>query len=240
MKYRWMDRRGSLQWSLSLVNGHYTGTQVWSGICFPLNLMNFLSISLCSCHFVWFFSIKLHFSPVQSRFQNSEDAELKNALKLVSFIPLWDSSSTDSEGEQGEKGGEKSTFIPTGSAASTVPNSLYNSLDIVAPSSSSSSSSSSFSFSPSISYRRADELLSWGNVELLEALKGQQQSRFVPKLYSCNRIMLLEEIISTSQNNEFQMWQSYKCKRILKKYMRTYVCFYSSIYIQHPHMIESE
>ena len=159
---------------------------------------------------------------------------MKNALKLVSFIPLWDSSSTDSEGEQGEKGGEKSTFIPTGSAASTVPNSLYNSLDIVAP------SSSSFSFSPPISYRRADELLSWGNVELLEALKGQQQSRFVPKLYSCNRIMLSEEIISTSQNNEFQMRQSYKCQRILKKYMRTYVCFYSSIYIQHPHMIESE
>ena len=136
---------------------------------------------------------------MQSRFQNSEDAELKNALKLVSFIPLWDSSSTDNEGEQGEKGGEKSAFIPTGSAASTVPNSMYNSLDIVAP------SSSSFSFSPSISYRRADELLSWGNLELLEALKGEQQSRSVPTLYSCNRITLSEEIISISQNNEFQM-----------------------------------
>ena len=161
----------SRKWSL------YRYARLFFASAITLYLINLESFALNLCHLTLFsqsvYILRLHNYNLQCR----EDAELKTALKLVSFIPLWDSSGTDQDGEQGEEEGERCASISTGSAASTVPNSLYNSLDITAPSSS----------SPPISYRRPDELLSWGNIKLLEALKGQQQSRLV--LGSCIALM---------------------------------------------------
>ena len=62
-----------------------------------------------------------------------------------------------------------STSIPSSTIIPKVLKTSYDFFDITTPSSN----------LPSISYRRPDELISWVNKELFEALKGKQQSKYV-------------------------------------------------------------
>ena len=114
-----------------------------------------------------------------------------STLKSVLFIPTWDSSSTI----------ERAPSPPVPASSSSSFPSL-SSFPYLSPATTSASASSvsrhdliTFDDAPStqietvpVQYRRADELLSWANRDLLEALKGKCQSRYARTLLAdCRR-----------------------------------------------------
>ena len=125
-----------------------------------------------------------------------EDVDLISALKLIRFIPTWNSTQPHGESARQNISAINSTYGASSSSASTsasAPTSSSFPTYSVASSSASSFSSvfpttfASFPPLPSTSldyhtgslaeYRKADEMISWNNADLLEALKGGQQSR---------------------------------------------------------------
>ena len=87
----------SRKWSL------YRYARLFFASAFTLYLINLESFALNLCHLTLFSPSNYIFCLHNYNLQCREDAELKTALKLVSFIPLWDSSGTDQDREQGEE-----------------------------------------------------------------------------------------------------------------------------------------
>ena len=87
----------SRKWSL------YRYARLFFASAFTLYLINYESFALNLCHLTWFSPSNYIFCLPNYNLQCRDDAELKTALKLVSFSPLWDSSGTDQDGEQGEE-----------------------------------------------------------------------------------------------------------------------------------------
>ena len=100
-----------------------------------------------------------------------------STLKLVSFIPTWNSDIEISQALSASS----TTFSASLSSSFSPSFSSFSSSSAA----SATAVSEEFPFSvdyyehghPSCAYRRADKLLSWANRDLLESLKGKQQSR---------------------------------------------------------------